>query len=69
MTSLKEKHDAFIREIRSPLIEEQSFAQSRKSRKKCKRPNSDLSDIQDMIDIQRELDKKFDELFGSEDDE
>lgn len=68
MTSLKEKHDAFIREIRSPLIEKQTFAQSSKSRKKRKCPNLDSSDIQYMIDIQRELEKKFDELFGCEDD-
>lgn len=66
MASLKEKHDAFIREIRSPLIEEPPQVPNKKRRK---RKPSDSDDIQDMLDIQRELERKFDELFGCEDDD
>lgn len=66
MASLKEKHEAFIREIRSPLIEEPPQAPNKKRKK---RKPSDSDDIQDMLDIQRELERKFDELFGCEDDD
>lgn len=69
MASLKEKHEAFIREIRSPLVEEPSCESHSKTRRKRKHSSTDSSDIQDMIDIQRELEKKFDELFGCEDDD
>lgn len=66
MASMKEKHDAFIREIRSPLIEEPPQVQV-PNKKKRKRKPSDSDEIQDMLDIQRELERKFDELFGCED--
>lgn len=68
MASLKEKHEAFIREIRSPLTEETVCEPHSKTRRNRKHLSTDSSDIQDVIDIQRELEKKFDELFGCEDD-
>lgn len=66
MASLKEKHEAFIREIRSLLTEEPPQVPNKKRRN---RKHSDSDDIQDMLDIQRELERKFDELFGCEDDD
>lgn len=69
MASLKEKHEAFIREIRSPLIEELICEQRYKPRKKHKHIHTDSGDIQDMIDIQKQLERKFDELFGCEDED
>lgn len=62
--SLKEKQKNFIREIRSPSKEKLYKQQNDKLRQNHRHTHTDLDDIQDMIDIQTELEIKFNELFG-----
>ena len=62
--SLKEKQKKFIREIRSPSKEKLCKQQNDKL-KSHRHINTDLNDIQDMIDIQTELEIKFNDLFGN----
>ena len=62
--SLKEKQKNFIRAIRSPSKEKLYKQQNDKLRQNHRHTHTDLDDIQDMIDIQTELEIKFNELFG-----
>ena len=63
MPSIRKRHEDFIRELQAPL----------KSRKDCKE-NDILSDndsktIAYDIELQKELERKFYELFGAVDDD
>ena len=63
MSSIRKRHEDFIRELQAPL----------KSRKDCKEKDI-LSDngsktIASDIELQKELERKFYELFGAADDD
>ena len=59
MASFSDRHDAFIREIQAPL--------KPRSNKTAKAASSVKNDSREksFSEIQRELERKFDELFGN----
>lgn len=63
MDSIRKLHEDFIRELRTPLksIED-------RERKNCQSDNGNKISAYD-IELQRELERKFDELFGTDDDD
>lgn len=60
MDSIRKKHDDFIREIRTPLKSDGETIDI-----PSKTDDTRLSDIE----LQKELERKFDELFGTLDDD
>lgn len=63
--SIKEKHERFIREIQAPLRET-----ARDELNKLKKENEILDDHDlNSAEIQAELEKKFNELFGDSNSE
>lgn len=59
MASIRKRHEDFIRELRSPL-------KSQEDKERQNRPYDNESRISASdIELQRELERKFDELFGS----
>ena len=59
MASIRKRHEDFIRELRSPLK-----SQEDKERQNHFFDNESKISASD-IELQRELERKFDELFGS----
>ena len=59
MASIRKRHEDFIRELRAPLK-----TQEDKERQNCPSDNGSRISASD-IELQRELERKFDELFGS----
>lgn len=59
MASIRKRHEDFIRELRSPLK-----SQDDKERQNRSFDNESRISASD-IELQRELERKFDELFGS----
>lgn len=59
MASIRKRHEDFIRELRAPL-------KSQEDKERQNRPSDNGSRISvSDIELQRELERKFDELFGS----
>jgi len=56
-------HQAFVKELK----EQMGLAEKPKGKFRIERRKRSGKD--DILDIQRELEKKYDELFGAEDDE
>ena len=59
MGSIRKRHEDFIRELRAPLK-----PQEEKTRQNRPSDNERRISVSD-IELQRELERKFDELFGS----
>lgn len=55
-------HQAFVKELKEQMGLVEKFRIER-------RKHSGTDDIHDVLDIQRELERKFDELFGCEDED
>ena len=59
-------HQAFVKELKEQMgLVEKPKEKFRIERRK----HSGTDDIHDVLDIQRELERKFDELFGCEDED
>lgn len=59
MVSIRKNHEDFIKELRAPL-------KSQEDKERQNRPSDNGSRIfASDIELQRELERKFDELFGS----
>lgn len=59
MASNRKRHEDFIRELQAPLKSEED-----RERRNCLSDNGNSISAYD-IELQRELERKFDELFGS----